>query len=113
MSDEIEAAGALATVTLAASVIEAASPVDGAHGTQCANCNAVLADAESALESARAERRANTLAVKAVEAALALPAAASAVQASPAGLAGLDLNAGNARVDAAIRHAQQNPELTL
>jgi hypothetical protein len=72
-----------------------------------------VADAEAELESAMAEQRADTVAVKAVEAALALPAAASAAQASPGGLAGLDLATGNARVDAAIRQAQKNPELTL
>lgn len=72
-----------------------------------------VADAESELESARAEQRADTVAMKAVEAALALPAATSAVQASPAGLAGLDLGTGNARIDAAIQQARKNPELTL
>lgn len=45
MSDEIEAAGALATAGLAASVVESVVPVHGAHGARCTNCGAALTGA--------------------------------------------------------------------
>lgn len=45
MSDEIDAAGALATPTLTAASVEGAAPAEGVHGAHCANCGAVLAGA--------------------------------------------------------------------
>ena len=86
-----------------------------------------LEDAQTGLADAKVEQAANALALKAIDAALAgraeVPAAAASAVAAAASepavsmgvvaLGSMKLDTGNARIDAALKRAQQNPELTL
>jgi Protein of unknown function (DUF3667) len=104
-----------ARVEVRAELDEAKAAVARAEATlaQARRVGQGVAAAEAELESARAEQRSASVAVKAVEALMTLPVAASAAEANRGALVTADVRTGNARIDAALKHAQQNPELTL
>ena len=79
-----------------------------------------LTAAEAELAGAQAARRANELALKALDAVAAEPASAASAAAAdrvvlvgPEGLSAIPIDTGSARLDAALKRAQKNPELTL
>ncbi len=118
-----ERADAAAELKLA----EAAVAKAEAALTEARRLGAPLGDAQSALADAKVEQAANALALKAVDAALAgaarapgaaasrgaAAASAPAVSMGAVALGSMKLDTGNARIDAALKRAQQNSELTL